>query len=223
MSEGILIKATPWDEAIFGMPTWEITEYTPAAIKHASTIKGHQTIRVDPLANKKLLHETGFYYCDTLLVPFCKKEKFSSSSTADATVSEEVDIDHALDLFRGSFTHGRFHRDFNLPAKVADTRYDIWLRQLFQANQVYGLYWKNDLAGFIGYDGNHLTLHAISEKYRGKGLAKYWWSIVCQNMLDKGHTEITSSISASNLPVVNLYISLGFSFKSCNDIYHRLV
>lgn len=218
-----LIKPTPWDEAIFGIPTWEILEYSETSLQQAAHTLGHQTIKVDPLANKQLLHEQGFYYCDTLIVPSCKAERLRAVHHPDAIISKTINAEYALDIFHGSFKHGRFHRDFNLPKKTCDLRYKNWLKQLLEKQQVYGLYWQGALAGFIGYNGSNLELHAVAEEYRGKGLAKYWWSEVCTELLANGQDEIKSSISASNLAVLNLYASLGFSFNSSQDIYHRLL
>lgn len=223
MSQVPLIKATPWDTVAFDIPTWELLEYSEASLQQAAGTPGHQTIKVDPLANKKLLHENGFYYCDTLIVPSCKATRLRTVHHPDATILKSIDAGHALEIFHGSFTHGRFHRDFNLPKAMADLRYDNWLKQLIDAQQVYGLYWQGTLAGFIGYDGNNLVLHALAEKYRGKGLSKYWWSEVCTKLLANGNDEVKSSISAPNLAVLNLYASLGFSFSSPQDVYHRLV
>jgi len=218
-----MIKPTPWDEAVFGMPTWELTEYSEESIQHGLGFKGHQTIKVDPLANKQLLNDYGFYYCDTLIVPSCRATRLIAVHHPDATILKSIDAEHALEIFHGSFTYGRFHRDFNLPRAAADLRYDNWLKQLMEAQQVYGLYWQGILAGFIGYDANNLVLHAVAEKCRGKGLSKFWWSEVCAKLLTNGHDEVKSSISSANLAALNLYASLGFSFSCPQDVYHRLV
>jgi L-amino acid N-acyltransferase YncA len=205
------------------MPAWEILEYSEESLKQAMLNLGHQTIKVEPLVNKRLLQEHGFFYCDTLIVPSCKKMMLRAVHHPDASILKSIDSEHALEIFHGSFTHGRFHRDFNLPKAAADLRYDNWLKQLIVAQQVYGLYWQDSLAGFIGYKENSLVLHAVAEKYRGKGLSKYWWSEVCATLLAKGHDEVQSSISATNLAALNLYASLGFSFSSPQDVYHRIV
>ncbi len=223
MSQVRLIKATPWDTAAFGMPTWELLEYSTTALQQAIQTPGHHTLRVDPLADKRLLHECGFYYCDTLIEPYCNEAWLRAAQHPDATVSKDVDAEQVLAICHGAFTHGRFHRDFNLSKAAADQRYDSWLKQLLEAQQVYGLYWQGLLAGFIGYSGNNLVLHALAEKYRGKGLSKYWWSVVCSELLANGNEKVKSSISATNLAVLKLYASLGFSFNNPQDIYHRLV
>jgi len=223
MNQVLLIKATPWDTAVFGMPTWELLDYSEAALQQAVRTQGHHTIKVDPLADKRLLHEHGFYYCDSLIEPHCTAARLRSVLHPDATISKSIDARKALVICHGAFEHGRFHRDFNLPKVAADLRYDNWLKQLLEAHQVYGLYWQGTLAGFIGYSGNNLLLHALAEKYRGKGLSKYWWSAVCSELLANGHEKVKSSISATNLAVLKLYASLGFSFNNPQDIYHRLV
>lgn len=219
----VFIKATPWDTAVFGMPTWELLEYSEEAIRQSAKTVGHHTLKVDPLADKRLLHENGFYYCDTLIEPHCNADRLRATHHPDVTVSKVVDAEQVLAICHGSFTHGRFHRDFNLTKAAADLRYDNWLEQLLGVQQVYGLYWQDSLAGFIGHSGNNLVLHALSEKYRGRGWSKYWWTAVCSDLLENGNEKVKSSISATNLAVLNLYASLGFSFNNPQDVYHRLI
>lgn len=223
MNQMPLIKATPWDTAAFGVPTWELTEYSEAALQKVPQSAGHYTLKVDPLVNKRLIHEHGFYYCDTLIEPFCNAVRLVKVKHPDAMISKNVDRSRALDICHGAFYHGRFHRDFNLSKSSADQRYNNWLEQLLESQSVYGLYWKGFLGGFIGYSGNKLVLHAIAEDYRGKGISKYWWRAACNELLQNGHDEVTSSVSAANLAVLKLYASLGFQFKNPQDVYHRLV
>ena len=217
------IKATPWDKVAFNMPTWELTQYSEEILSQAAQTPGHHTIKVDPLVDKRLLHEHGFYYCDTLIEPHCTASRLRIERHADATISRAIDGKEAVAISHAAYTHGRFHRDFNLPRDGADVRYDNWLKQLLESQQVYGLYWQNALAGFIAYNGNSLVLHALAEKYRGKGWSKYWWGSVCAEVLAMGNEEVRSSISATNLAALNLYATLGFSFRNPQDIYHRLV
>ncbi len=218
----MLIKPTPWDTAALGMATWELSEYSEAALQLAAKTVGHHTLKLDPLTDKRPLHEYGFYYCDTLIEPYCNTTRLRSLFHPEVTVSKSVDPMLALEICHGAFEHGRFHRDFNLSREAADLRYDNWLKQLLTAEQVYGLYWRKELAGFIAYSGNNLLLHAVAATYRGQGLSKYWWSAVCSELLAAGCDEVKSSISASNLAVLNLYTSLGFSFNHPHDVYHRV-
>lgn len=221
MSSGDLIMPTPWDMAVFKMPTWEIKEYSEEALLHATQTVGHHTVKVDSLADKRILHDHGFYYCDTLIEPYCNVGRLRPVQHVDATICKIISVEHALEICHGAFVYGRFHRDFNLPKTAADLRYDNWLKKLIDMKQVWGVCWQDELAGFIAHSENNLVLHAVSEKYRGKGLAKYWWSAMCEEIFAAGYCEVTSSISAANLAILNLYSSLGFSFRNSLDVYHR--
>jgi len=218
-----MIKATPWDTAAFGMPTWELLNYSETVLQEAIQTSGHHTIKVNPLVDKRLLHEYGFYYCDTLIEPYCNVDRLRVTYHPDTSISKEIDTEKLLTICHGAFAHGRFHRDFNLPKIASDLRYDNWLLQLLEAKQVYGLYWQSELSGFIAYSDNNLVLHALAENYRGKGLSRYWWSAVCHQLLVNKNEKVKSSISATNLAGLNLYASLGFSFNNPQDVYHRLI
>jgi len=67
------------------------------------------------------------------------------------------------------------------------------------------------------------VLHALGAKHRGRGLARHLWSAVCAELARQGALELTSSISATNLAALNLYVSLGFRFRNPVDVYHRVI
>jgi ribosomal protein S18 acetylase RimI-like enzyme len=184
---------------------------------------GHYTVKVDPLAPTEALHRNGFYYCDTLIEPFCRPADVKGSRHPSAGIEAHPSLEPLIAICRDAFHHGRFHRDFNVERRAADLRYENWLRTLFQANKVYGLTWDHETAGFIGHEGGKLVLHALGAQHRGRGIAKYLWSSICEDLARKGATEISSSISAANTPALNLYASLGFRFRNPVDIYHRVI
>ncbi|MDX8403663.1 MAG: GNAT family N-acetyltransferase [Mariprofundaceae bacterium] len=216
------IHPTPWDTRIFGTNCYEITDFSESVLAYTSKTSGHYTIKVDPLANKDLLHRHGFYYTDTLIEPVCRQDQLVIHNNPDCTINTNARLDDILPICSNCFLHGRFHRDFNLPKSTADRRYMQWLVQLHDNNDVYGLYYRNALAGFIAHDNDNLLLHAIGSHFRGKGLAKFFWSAVCNQLFQEGSKEIRSSISAANLPILNLYASLGFRFNHAVDVYHKL-
>ncbi|MDH4233430.1 MAG: GNAT family N-acetyltransferase, partial [Nitrospirota bacterium] len=186
-------------------------------------VPGHYTVKVDPLSSKKLLHAYGFYYCDTLIEPYCSRGNFVFFQNDEAAISRTVALDDLTAICKNVFFHGRFHRDFNLDKKMADARYVNWLKELYRSGSVYALLYRSALEGFIGFSANKLVLHAIRKESQGKGLAKYLWSLVCKELFDHGHSELISSVSAANLPAINLYASLGFRFRNALDVYHGLV
>lgn len=215
-------QPTPWDSKVFGVSCFEITAMDEKSLAETDINPGHYTIKVDPLASKLLLHQYGFYYADSLIEPFCKSCDIAITLHPDITISTKTDSTLLLPICDQAFKHGRFHRDFNLPQHSADQRYKQWLQQLNDEDEVFALYYCNELAGFIAHNRGKLLLHALAPKFRGRGLAKYFWSAVCQELMQAGIDEVRSSVSATNLAALNLYISLGFRLSNAVDVYHKL-
>lgn len=223
MSDPARIKPVPWDSAAFGFDCYEIVDPDAAAVKAALARPGHYTAKIDPLADKRFLHDAGFYYCDTLIEPWCTPDKLARFDHADVGFSTTVPLEPVAAICRNAFLHGRFHRDFNIDRVSADHRYANWLCQLHADGHVLGLMFKGEVAGFIAHLNGALVLHAMGEAHRGRGLAKYFWSAVCRHLFAEGQAEIRSSISFVNIAVINLYSALGFRFRKPVDIYHRMV
>ena len=221
MSKPTIIE-TPWDKKVFGINTFEVLDYSEDTLSK-TTGAGLYTLKLDPLANKSLAQQFGVYYCDTLIIPECKPEQLQVFQDESLTIDLETDVKDILSICDGAFSYGRFHRDFNLSKKSADARYNQWLLDIHSKGSIFSLRYKSNLSGFIAVYQNELQLHAINEAYRGKGYAKFWWSQVCQYLYTQGKQTIKSSVSASNLAVVNLYSSLGFRFVSALDVFHKKV
>jgi len=217
------IIPTPWDAKVLGIDTFEILEPSEKNFELALKKPGHYTVKVDPLSSKEILHKYGFYYCDTLIVPYCRKGKLVEYPHSAVTLSHDTPLKELTDIVPHAFTQGRFHRDFQVPDAKADERYIQWLRQLHESRNMLALKFNGALAGFFGYSQNKILLHALKSDFRGKGLAKYFWSAVCREMFNAGNEEIQSSISPASAPALNLYVSLGFRFRNPVDVYHRLI
>lgn len=233
MREPSYLKAVPDDAAAFGMPAWELTEYSTAALAAADAAPGHQRISVDPTADRRALHERGFQHADTVLTAHAERAQLRPLKPLDGHnmsvaakivgISRDFELDAALAICRDAYTHGRFQRDAGLPAGAADCRDADRLRRLAAAGHVYGLFAEGALAGFIGHSGNALDLQAVAPAYRGRGLAKYWWRQVILTLLNDGHERVLCAVPAANMPALNLYAAQGFSFRQSRDIYHRIV
>lgn len=216
------IERVPWDSAALGCEAYELRSAAPETLAQARA-PGHYTVRVGPLADKRILQENGFYYCDTLIEPFCAALEFKAQPNPAASVRRNAALESLLMICRGAFEQGRFHRDFNVERARADLRYENWLKTLHAAGKVYALLWEDELAGFIAHQGGKLVLHAMGAKYRGRGIAKHLWSAACADLARQGAAELSSSISATNLAALNLYVSLGFRFRDPVDVYHRVI
>lgn len=222
MTGARVIERTPWDCAALGHDAFELANAGAEAMARAGA-PGHYTVRVDPLSSKRVLHENGFYYCDTLIEPYCTTGQMHSVHHEAAGFDHCPALEPLLAACRGAFRHGRFHRDFNVERRLADLRYENWLKTLHAAGKVYGLTWEGEVAGFIAHEGGKLVLHALGEKHRGRGFAKYLWSVVCADLARQGAREVSSSISVANASALGLYCSLGFRFRNPSDVYHRVI
>ncbi|MDQ0300203.1 ribosomal protein S18 acetylase RimI-like enzyme [Salibacterium salarium] len=217
-----MIRETPWDKRALEMDTYELLVHSEEALKKSESMEGHFTIKVDPLDSKKLLHQYGFYYTDTLVTPICHRQTFIPFEDEKLTLMFDVNREDIIAISKGAYEHGRFHRDFKLDRSGADQRYDNWLGQLYDQNKVWGLAYDGELAGFFAFSENQVLLQAFKPEYQGRGLSKYFWSQAVQILFDEGYEEVKTSISAANLAMMNLVTSLGFKFKGAVDIYHKL-
>lgn len=217
--EGITL--IPWDSQVFGLNCYEIVAPTEQAFKFSQINSGHYTVRVPPTQCKKRLHEYGYYYCDSLFIPTTSRKRFAPFVDPSATLVTSPSLQDLAPICNNAFLHYRFHKDFNIPNNLADTRYKVWLTSLLEDSKVYGLAYESVIVGFMATDQNNIVLHALHENHRGRGIAKFLWSLVCTQLFNEGHTSINSSISATNLAALNLYVSLGFRFSTPLDVYHR--
>ena len=222
MAAARAIERVPWDCAALGREAYELASAAPEVLAQVRS-PGHYSVKVDPHADKRILQESGFYYCDTLIEPYCAAREFKPQPHPAAGASREAALAPLLAIGRGAFRHGRFHRDFNVESARADLRYENWLATLHAAGKVYGLTWESELAGFIAHECGKLVLHALGEKHRGRGIARHLWSAVCADLVRQGARELSSSISATNLAALNLYASLEFRFRNPVDVYHRVI
>lgn len=212
----------PWDTAALGINCYELSHVNNAFLSNELKKGGHFTVKIHPLANKEILLNNGFYYVDTLLTPSCSITNFKSHHQSNIDLIENINLATVKRIAAGSFSYGRFHRDHKIPYEKAELRYENWIKSLHDENQILGISVMGEVGGFIAYNDNTLVLHAICENIRGRGLSKYMWTKVCEFLFRNGRTELHSSISATNLPILNLYTRLGFKITNAVDVYHCL-
>lgn len=216
------LRPTPWDKRNFYIDTYEVTTLTEEALKEADHHNGHYTIKVDPMADTELLFNYGFYYMETMLKPVCQKENLQIVAREGITISKNYDKNAVLRIAENVFAGGRFHRDFYIPSSMADKRYMNWVRDLQEKDLIIALYYQEELAGFYAYENDNVLLLGMKEAFRGMGLTQAFTSKGCQYQFDLGYEQLKTSISAANLPSLNLFIRLGFKLTDTVDVYHKL-
>ena len=173
---------------ILGCPTFELSDADSATLQRACQQPGHYTVRVAPLACTQVLHSHGFYYCDTLIEPYCRPDWLLEHPHPEVGLLPQPPLSELLAIAHGAFVHGRFHRDPAINRAHAEARYAQWFEQLHTSGKVWGLTWRQDLLAFIAVEGNQLVLHATASHARGQGKAKYLWSPLCRLLFERGQT-----------------------------------
>ncbi|MEX0267937.1 hypothetical protein AB3R30_02225 [Leptolyngbyaceae cyanobacterium UHCC 1019] len=122
---------TPWDARALGLNTFEISTCSEEVLRLIvqNGVPGHYTVRVDPLSSKKVLHECGFYYCDTLIEPFCTSESFIDFQNDSVHLSKSTPVEDLISISANAFFNGRFHRDFNIDKNLADFKIYIMAKR----------------------------------------------------------------------------------------------
>jgi len=210
---------TPWDARALGVPTYELTSNGPDAMALLAGVSGHFTAKIPPRQDATPLRRAGFYYCDTLLEPWGTGDDLRPAEDPQASFLRDMAWPDLLRIGHGAF-FGRYHRDPAISREKADARYDQWLRELHEREAVYGLLYGGRPAGFIAVLDGMFVLHAMAAEFRGRGLARALWTLVIRDQFASGQAVLHSSVSAGNLPIVNLYASLGFRFRNPLDVYH---
>src|SRR5690625_3690025 len=117
------LKPTPWDKRTFQIETYELQNIEESTLQQTDEIKGHFTVKVDPLTDHQRLHQYGFYYVDSLIEPRCRKKDLVMFHNEEVRLTSEFEHDNILAIAEMTFEHGRFHRDYNIPNHLADKRY----------------------------------------------------------------------------------------------------
>ncbi|WP_261134123.1 N-acetyltransferase [Bacillus sp. Marseille-Q3570] len=217
------IKETPWDKRNFGIDTYELTASSEEALEEAEKVNGHFTLKVDPLENKESIVRHGFYYTDTMIEPVCSKDKLKSYDHENIRVSRVGDLEVIMKIAEEVFTYGRFHRDFHIPSKMANMRYANWVKDLYDKDQVFFLSYEGEMAAFYAYEDEKILLIGLKKEFMQRGLTKYMIQKACQAQFELGgYSHLKTSISAANLPSLNLFLSLGFKLTRTFDVYHKL-
>lgn len=215
------LKQTPWDKRTFQIDTYEIVDINEDTLKLTDELEGHFTVKIDPLANHKLLHAYGFYYVDTLIEPRCKKEKLQLFHNNMVHLTTDFNVDNVLDIAANTFEHGRFHRDNMIPNHLANKRYMRWVEDLIEENGIYALIYNEKEVGFYGFKNDRVLLLSIHPDYQGANLAKSFTSMCVKRQFELGYEELKTSISAANVKSLNLFIKLGFTLHKTVDVYHK--
>ena len=236
-------RYTPWDEKSFGIPTREIisvsykneNDLAHLITTFEDTLNGESLLYFRQDSNdqtsKKVLLSHGYYIVETSLqikltkiknIDFSKK--YRNNLEIDEKISEE-DIRQLQDIAYNSFNYSRFHEDPFLDIKQCRTRYTNWILDLIeQGKKVYVYRQNNEVISFQFYtvENNKVDLILGGSKEGYGMMTLYFFSTLMTDLQSKGIKKMETMISASNLGIVNTYISFGFSVQKSFFDYHKI-
>lgn len=189
-----------------------------------------------------VLQKNGFYFAETTLVPYSVFKKNDAlrrfmvdkasfvparNSLGDLGLSIMSRQDSAQcatvkAIAAESFSADRIHLDANCSKEIADRRFCYWVDDLLADEAVvfYLLEHLGACTGFMARKGEDLILAGFAQRYIKSGLGDFLWLSVLEDMHKQGITQTHSCISASNIPVLNLYVRLNFKFKDPSVTLH---
>jgi len=235
----------PWDSEIFGCPVAQISRVElgedAQSVKLLDAFETWCTSRDVRLVACRLDHmqlresmaleERGFRFVEMVFGP--RFDRFSGipapRHVLQVANAREADVEVIEKVAYASFTTGRFLLDHRLPSELSKRRYATWVRTSFESSGQTVLKAEADgeLVGFFIVEHRpdqsvywHLT--AIAPNWQGRGMGLSLWQTMLLRHRAEGSSFVETTISAHNLPVINLYARLGFSFASAQMTFHWL-
>ncbi len=237
-------RSTPWDEKSFGLQTKEImaVAYTNEEELAALVEEFEKTLDPEALVYfrcdsndmtvKKVMLSKGYYIaecaCLMKLARF-KKVDFGKIYKNDLPLDthyDENDIKELQQIARESFHYSRFHEDPFIDLEKAKTRYENWILDLIDQGKELFLYRDDNgnIISFLFYEiidkKANLILGGSKDGYGMMTL--YFFSTILTHFQTIGLKKIEVMISASNLGILNTYITFGFTDQTTFFDYHKI-
>ncbi len=244
-SQDLLLDATivPWDTEVFQFPVAQIDsihisdpKQSVLQFKDFESWRNLQScdlvscrLSEDQLVESMFLEEKGFRFIEMVLHPKVENLHRFTLEEQGLTIrpAEESDLLAINKIAMSAFRYERFYVDPRLDSHCSDLRYKRWVSNVLghPKQQLLKILDKDLLIGFfiieIQENGSaywHLT--AISPLFHGKGYGYRTWLAMIQYHRLHGHMAINTTISARNVPVLNLYSKLHFHFSPPEMSFH---
>jgi len=237
-------RKTPWDEKSFGIQTKEImaVEYaneedlTFLVEEFEKTLASKALVYFrrdsNDLVLKKVMLSKGYYIaecaCLMKLARF-KKVDFGKIYKNDLPLDtdyDKEDIRQLQQIARESFHYSRFHEDPFIDLERAKKRYENWILDLVDQGKELFLYRDDNgsIVSFLFYEiidqKANLILGGSKDGYGMMTL--YFFSTILTHFQKVGIKKIEVMISASNLGILNTYITFGFTAQMTFFDYHKI-
>jgi len=244
-SIGLSLKASivPWDTEIFQYPVAQIDrinisdqklfakEYRRFESWRDANNLGLISCRLghNQLRETMLLEENEFRFIEMVLHPKLESldELDIPHQCLEVIPADQHDLCAIRIIAESAFNNERFHVDPRLDPHCANLRYGRWISNSLEhpRQRLLKIIDDGKLVGFFIVELKedrsvywHLT--AVSPQYQGKGYGRMTWLAMLQYHQQNGQTSVSTTISARNTVVLNLYSSLDFRFLPPEMTFH---
>ena len=235
----------PWDTGIFGFPVAQIERFAilePESFEFDyecletwvnSRNCGMVSCRLghDRLVESMFLEAKGFRFVEMVLHPeFPDLHRLQIPDQGlEIAAADESDLTEIRRIAETAFKDGRFHLDPRIDSRLADSRYGRWVESSLRhpTQQLLKIRDGQTIVGFFIVEiiddcRAYWHLTAVSPDHQGKGYGRRTWLAVLQHHVEQGVAAVSTTISARNIAVLNLYSSLNFRFRHPEMTFHWL-
>jgi len=175
------------------------------------------------------LEDHGFRFVEMVLHPVFDKLQSTELPESDLGISRvsRGDLDRVLDMMESAFRFERFHMDPRLNPTLADVRDRNWVDSAFadQNQELYEICDKQQIVAIfmveqLTEDSTYWHLSAVPPEFQGRGYGERTWRAMMRHHQKHGSTTVTTTITARNTPVLNLYAKLNFRLLPPEMTFH---
>lgn len=238
----LAVRRVPWDSDILGVPVGDIVRFESNDIASSQRefdafnkwIQENNYAMIscrlphDKLLESSLLERNDFRFIEMVLHPTLANIQDMVIYEHELSVSsvENSEVPHIGNIAARAFGYERFHVDPFLDPSLGDIRYRKWAENSYGDKKQHLL--KATLNGkIIGFflveykdDLVYWHLTAVAPEWQGQGLGYRVWMAMIEHHKQMGFQRILTTISARNVPVLNLYSRLNFRFLPPEMTFH---
>jgi RimJ/RimL family protein N-acetyltransferase len=232
-----------WDSHIFRAPVAQILQLDLYGLEDVATdFSTYQSwvreqkismvscrLEHQRLRESMLLEEHGFRFIEMVLHPYIKhlQSLIFPADTLQITPAVSSDLIDISAIAETAFSYERFHLDYRLNPTIGNKRYGSWVTNTLK-HKTQRLLKVSDGDRLIGFfiiesvarNSIYWHLTAINPEWQGRGYGLRVWRAMLNYHKTLGFDKISTTISARNIPVLNLYAKLGFRFTPPNMTFH---
>ncbi|QVL50079.1 MAG: GNAT family N-acetyltransferase [Thiocapsa sp.] len=236
-------REAPWDTAVYREPVVQVEEFElidpKGAISDYTEFQSWLDVERISIVGCRLAHEQlresmfleahGFRFVEMVLHPRLDRLQGLTIPEDDLKIApaDTTDLANLQEIAECAFGHERYHVDPRLDPRLGDKRYGRWVRnshhhptqrllKVLDGERLVGLFIVERQADLTVYW--HLT--AIAPQWQGRGYGRRVWMAMLHHHQVEGFETVTTTISARNIPVLNLYAKLQFRFMPPEMTFH---